>query len=489
VHVRYYLAQELVEGAPLDRLDDHWYREDEIVDIARQVLAILVYLQSLSPMVIHRDIKPANLLRRGDGTIALVDFGAAHVHGSTAGATTIGTFGYMPVEQLAGIVDATTDCFALGATLVHLLTRQEPWRLAQSRATINASAALRAFLDKLIAPDPRERFASAKDALAALDRRDVVVAPRRKLPRAWVLGTAALAVAGGGGVFALVHSGHRGESVAVVKPSPAPEVSRLWVQMPAGVTAELDVDGREIATVSDAQEIPLAVGKHHVRLLNRSGYTCEKTVELQSGRDLLLECPTQPPSLRSNEPRLHVDKVVSWSFEKTALHDVLLLAAHTCGVNVVVPDGVDDKVTIQLKDVPCDQAIDALLGAEGLDYLLYPDANLVRVAPRRQLDHEAEERVLRTYHDDSLPAGHAVSLDFKNAPLRDVLRAAVAGSEEPINLVIPGGIDGKVTVHVARAPWQDVVQTVLAAHGLAYRYGDSGHLLRVMTRHELDLEH
>ena len=103
VHTRYYLAQELVEGTALDRLDEHWYTEAEITALAKQVLEVLVYLQSLSPMVIHRDIKPANLIRRADGSIALVDFGAAHVHGTTAGVTTIGTFGYMPIEQLAGI--------------------------------------------------------------------------------------------------------------------------------------------------------------------------------------------------------------------------------------------------------------------------------------------------------------------------------------------------------------------------------------------------
>src|SRR5262249_23573497 len=127
VHTRYYLAQDLVDGRALDQLDDHWYSEAEIIDIAKQVLEVLVYLQSLSPMVIHRDIKPANLIKRADGTIAVVDFGAAHMHGTTMGSTTIGTFGYMPIEQLAGIVDATTDGFALGATLLYLLTRQEPW--------------------------------------------------------------------------------------------------------------------------------------------------------------------------------------------------------------------------------------------------------------------------------------------------------------------------------------------------------------------------
>ncbi|HEX8107698.1 MAG TPA: phosphotransferase [Kofleriaceae bacterium] len=113
IHARYYLAQELIAGEALDdRLESHWFTEAEILAIARQVLDVLVYLQGLSPMVIHRDIKPANLLVRPDGAIAVVDFGAAHVHGATAASTAIGTFGYMPIEQLAGEVDATTDLIA-----------------------------------------------------------------------------------------------------------------------------------------------------------------------------------------------------------------------------------------------------------------------------------------------------------------------------------------------------------------------------------------
>lgn len=53
VHTRDYLAQELVTGEALDaRLEQHFYAESEIVELAEQVLAVLVYLQGLSPMVI-----------------------------------------------------------------------------------------------------------------------------------------------------------------------------------------------------------------------------------------------------------------------------------------------------------------------------------------------------------------------------------------------------------------------------------------------------
>jgi serine/threonine-protein kinase len=132
IGTRFYLAQEFIAGESLlARLATHQFSGDEVMDIARQVLEVLCYLQSLSPMVFHRDLKPANLIRRPDGSIAVVDFGAARALGSTASATLVGTFGYMPVEQLAGIVDATSDLYALGATLWHLLTRREPWRLLE----------------------------------------------------------------------------------------------------------------------------------------------------------------------------------------------------------------------------------------------------------------------------------------------------------------------------------------------------------------------
>ncbi len=203
VATRYYLAQQLVEGVSLDReLAHHFYGEREILDIARQVLRVLVYLQGLSPIVIHRDIKPANLIKRPDGSIAVVDFGAAHVHGATSGTSTVGTFGYMPVEQLAGEVDATTDVYALGASLVQLLTRQEPWRVlrADAIATLNVRAPVRAFLLRLVAADRRDRFTNAADALAALERlADATAVPRRsRLPWRTVLAVASAALVLGG---------------------------------------------------------------------------------------------------------------------------------------------------------------------------------------------------------------------------------------------------------------------------------------------------
>jgi len=178
VHTRLYLAQEFVEGRSLlEELEEHRFSEPEVRRIARQVLEVLVYLHGLSPQVIHRDLKPANLMRRPDGEIALVDFGSARdlVRGATHRSTLVGTFGYMPPEQLGGTVDETSDLYALGATLIHLLARKSPDELLRPgmeiafEEAVNASAGMKAFLARLTERDRSRRFPSARAALEALD--------------------------------------------------------------------------------------------------------------------------------------------------------------------------------------------------------------------------------------------------------------------------------------------------------------------------------
>src|SRR6266850_3267497 len=179
--LRLYLAQELVDGEPLSRrigID-----EAEARVIARQLLNILRYLHERG--IVHRDVKPANVLRRADGTLALVDFGAARaVEGVTHGATLVGTFGYMPPEQLGGTVDATADLYALGATLVHLVGRKAPEDILGPDLELrldhlNVSPAFRAFLARLTARKRTARPASAVEALLALD----APAPRKRPAR------------------------------------------------------------------------------------------------------------------------------------------------------------------------------------------------------------------------------------------------------------------------------------------------------------------
>jgi serine/threonine protein kinase len=202
---RFYLAQEYVEGRSLEQeLRSHRYSEDEIIDLLEQVLRVLSYLHGLSPLVLHRDLKPANLIRRSDGAVVLVDFGAAREGGSTlASATLVGTFGYMPPEQLAGQVDETSDLFALGMTALHLLTRRPPWELFADDPDVfpkrlRASPPLRRFLELLAARKRTQRIPTARRALAELGKVRKVRGRQANAPR-WL----APAVAAAGALLAL----------------------------------------------------------------------------------------------------------------------------------------------------------------------------------------------------------------------------------------------------------------------------------------------
>ncbi|OUL35145.1 hypothetical protein BV372_12330 [Nostoc sp. T09] len=202
---RFYIVQELAKGKSLATWVQQGWRTNEITvrQIAQQILAILIYLQKFDPPIIHRDIKPQNIIRHEDGSLFLVDFGAVRdTYYSTLmrGSTVVGTYGYMAPEQFRGQALPATDLYGLGATLLFLLTHRSPAELPQNGLTldfrnrIQVSDAFANWLEKLLEPDAKDRFASAQDALTALRQPPTVVQPPSQLsPRtaliAGILGT------------------------------------------------------------------------------------------------------------------------------------------------------------------------------------------------------------------------------------------------------------------------------------------------------------
>ena len=174
----WYLVRKFISGQPLNTLvDDGWRTtEAEVVDIATQILGILVYLHDLKPPVIHRDIKPQNIIRQSDGKIYLVDFGAVtDIYRQTVGSSTVvGTYGYMSPEQFRGRAVPSTDLYDLGATLLYLLTHSSPAEFPQKklkidfRASINVAEQIGDWLEVMLEPIVEERFESASEALAVL---------------------------------------------------------------------------------------------------------------------------------------------------------------------------------------------------------------------------------------------------------------------------------------------------------------------------------
>jgi eukaryotic-like serine/threonine-protein kinase len=176
---RFYLVQELASGQSLSELVEKGWRpkEEQVKHIARQILKILDYLHSFTPPVIHRDIKPENIIRRPNGKVYLVDFGAVqdvYRNTLTRGGTFVGTLGYMPHEQFRGQAIAASDLYALGATLLFLLVGKSPVELPQKRlkidfrSRVSVSAEFADWLEKILEPSVEDRFQSAREAAATL---------------------------------------------------------------------------------------------------------------------------------------------------------------------------------------------------------------------------------------------------------------------------------------------------------------------------------
>jgi serine/threonine protein kinase len=152
------------------------FTEKRARKIAVEVLNILNYLHELNPGVLHRDIKPSNLIWGEDNRIYLVDFGAVQDKAAREGVTftVVGTYGYAPMEQFGGRAVAASDLYALGATLIHLLTGTSPSDLPQKDLRlqftdrVNLSPSFVSWLQKLIEPAPEQRFPNAREALKAL---------------------------------------------------------------------------------------------------------------------------------------------------------------------------------------------------------------------------------------------------------------------------------------------------------------------------------
>ncbi len=127
---RSYLVLEYVSGKDLEALlaeTEGFFPEATVVDWAIQLCDVLSYLHNNKPKpIVFRDLKPSNIMLDDHNRIRLVDFGIAKLFQSGEKGTMIGTEGYSPPEQYRGIAEPRCDIYALGATLHHLLSKQDP---------------------------------------------------------------------------------------------------------------------------------------------------------------------------------------------------------------------------------------------------------------------------------------------------------------------------------------------------------------------------
>lgn len=191
------LVMEKINGQTLQDVFNDYPQgcsEQVVRDWLDQAVEILGELHRCG--IIHRDIKPSNLmLREGTGQLVTIDFGGAKQFGSMSlGSQRVSTRlvspGYSPPEQITGeAVGPTADFYALGRTMIQLLTGQElddlqdpetgelRWR-SQSVVT----PALAGLLDDMVRLDPQQRPTSAAEIQRRLDWNSQVRKPPTSRP-------------------------------------------------------------------------------------------------------------------------------------------------------------------------------------------------------------------------------------------------------------------------------------------------------------------
>ncbi|PSB53611.1 protein kinase [filamentous cyanobacterium Phorm 6] len=180
----FYLVQDFIEGHDLTKelILGKKSSESHTIKLLHEILEVLAIVHQQN--VIHRDLKPANLMRRQDGKIILIDFGAVkeistmivNAQGQTSFTVGIGTSGYMPSEQANGKPKPCSDIYAVGMIGIQALTGQAPYTLPEDPQTgeviwrnqAQVSNNLANVLDKMVRDHFSQRYQNAEQALQAI---------------------------------------------------------------------------------------------------------------------------------------------------------------------------------------------------------------------------------------------------------------------------------------------------------------------------------
>src|SRR5215475_4502695 len=197
------LVMELVEGPTLaDRIAQGPIPVDEALPIAKQITEALEAAHEQG--IIHRDLKPANIKLRPDGTVKVLDFGLAKALEPVAATgrcatlsptitspammtgvgVLLGTAAYMSPEQAKGRpADRRSDVWAFGCVFYEMLAGKRAFGGDDITETIAAvvkeepewnalppgvSPTLRAFLQRCLYKNPKERVGDIRDVRLAL---------------------------------------------------------------------------------------------------------------------------------------------------------------------------------------------------------------------------------------------------------------------------------------------------------------------------------
>lgn len=141
----------------------------------------------------------------------------------------------------------------------------------------------------------------------------------------------------------------------------------------------------------------------------------------------------------NNAPKTFTGRKISLDFQDVEIRTILQILAKESGMNIVASDSVSGKMTLSLKDVPWDQALDLVMQARNLD--MRQQGNIVNIAPRDEL--LAKDKAFLQAEKDIADLGALYSqnfqLKYKNVEeFRSILRLDNADTTENRNTLVSG---------------------------------------------------
>ena len=219
--------------------------------------------------------------------------------------------------------------------------------------------------------------------------------------------------------------------------------------MPSSLTG-VGIDGgtarktRTVARESSISGIPVIHGGGSLGGHNPNGY--EETIadEAQAGAFL------PQPTLAQTRNTSFTGRRIDLDLKDADIHNVLRLLADVGRVNIITADNVSGSVTIRMRDVPWDRALDVVLQAKALG--MTHEANVIRVAPLAELEKEREMAIARRRQEFELtpvetrliPVSYAAASELQ-ARAKDLLspRGSIA-VDDRTNVLIARDISGNL---------------------------------------------
>jgi eukaryotic-like serine/threonine-protein kinase len=187
----YFIVMEHVDGEPLSAIirGQAPLAAMRAAAIAGDIAKALSYAHRHG--VVHRDVKPGNVLITRDGQVKVADFGIARAVGADDSVTqtglVMGTATYFSPEQAQGLnVDGRSDVYSLGVVLYEMVTGRAPFTADTPVAIAykhvsetpapprevepRVPASLEAVILRAMAKNPADRYATAEDLHADLQR-------------------------------------------------------------------------------------------------------------------------------------------------------------------------------------------------------------------------------------------------------------------------------------------------------------------------------